>query len=215
MEPIEATRQALEALQTEGIRVETDLRLMSAQAQRIVPDLVGLSLADLEGGLSFTLVSTDSAISALDAIQYLDGGPCVEAVHEEHRTTTDIDLLAEDRWLLFARASAVAGVASTLTLPVVDDRRVVGSVNLYASRPDAFQGHHDELANALGASALGAVTNADLSFSTRLESQKAASVIQEQTPSTSRWASSRPGSGSTWRPQRNASVMRPRGRASR
>ena len=180
MEPIEATRQALEALQSEGIRVETDLRLMSAQAQRIVPDLVGLSLADLEGGLSFTLVSTDSAISTLDAIQYLDGGPCVEAVHEEHRTTTNDDLLAEERWLLFARTSAAAGVASTLTLPLVEDRRVVGSVNLYASRPDAFQGRHDELANALGASALGAVTNADLSFTTRLESQRAASAIEEQ-----------------------------------
>lgn len=181
MEPIEGTRQALEALQTEGVRVEADLRLMSEQARRIVPDLVGLSLADLVGGLSFTLVATDSAISTLDAMQYLDGGPCIEAVHEDHRTTTDNrDLLAEERWLLFARASAVAGVASTLTLPVLEDRRVVGSVNLYASRSDAFQGRHDELANALGASALGAVTNADLSFSTRLESQRAVAAIDEQ-----------------------------------
>lgn len=180
MEPIEATRQALDALRGEGIRVETDLRLMSAQAQRIVPDLVGLSLADLEGGLSFTLVSTSPAIATLDAIQYLDGGPCVEAVHEERSTLINVDPLAEDRWLLFARTSAVAGVASTLTLPVVEDRRVVGSVNLYASRPDAFRGRHDELANALGASALGAVTNADLSFSTRLESQRAAAAIEEQ-----------------------------------
>jgi hypothetical protein len=56
---------------------------------------------------------------------------------------------------MFAHAGAAQGVASTLTLPILENREVVGSVDLHASDPHAFEGHHDELANALGASALG------------------------------------------------------------
>jgi len=174
MEPIDESREALHALHAEGVRLEADLRMMAREAQRIVPDCVGLSLADLQGGLTFTLVATYLDIAALDAIQYLDGGPCVDSVHQErieHATPTD--LTSEKRWSMFAEMSAAHGVASTLTLPILDGETVVGSVNLYASTADAFDGHHDDLANALGASALGAVTNADLSFSTRFDSQRA------------------------------------------
>jgi len=103
-------------------------------------------------------------------MQYLDGGPCV-AVAQEDRDRIDVDsiddLMNEDRWSLFARASAAAGVQSTLSMPLLRGALVIGGINLYASAPDAFEGHHEELADALGASAATAVTNADLSFSTR------------------------------------------------
>lgn len=181
MEPIEGTRRALQALRSDEPGVEADLRLMAAEAQRIVPDVVGLSVADLRGGLTFTLVATDTAVATMDAIQYLDGGPCVEGAHDA--ATTDIDsaeLVEEDRWLMFARTTAAAGIATTLTLPLMDLGSVVGTINLYASTPGAFNGSHDELANALGASALGAVTNADLSFSTRLDAERAGEVLAEQ-----------------------------------
>jgi GAF domain-containing protein len=181
MEPIEGTRRALETLRSEGLGVDADLRLMAAEAQRIVPEVVGLSLADLRGGLTLTLVATDSEIASLDPIQYLDGGPCVEGAHTaDVRTVAAAELLAEDRWQMFARATSAAGIASTLTLPILNDRAVVGSVNLYASTPDAFEGRHDELANALGASAFGAVSNADLSFDTRLDSEAAERALADQ-----------------------------------
>jgi len=180
MEPIEESREALHALRTEGVRLEADLRVMAREAQRIVPECVGLSLADLRGGLTFTLVATSRQIATLDAVQYLDGGPCVDAVHQERiEHVTPSDLTAEKRWSMFALTTAAHGIASTLTLPILDGSTVVGSVNLYASTTDAFEGHHDELANALGASALGAVTNADLSFTTRLESQRAPAHLSD------------------------------------
>jgi hypothetical protein len=46
-------------------------------------------------------------------------------------------------------------------------------VNLYGATPDTFDGRHQELAAALGASASGAITNADLAFSTRLAAARA------------------------------------------
>ena len=53
-------------------------------------------------------------------------------------------------------------------------------MNLYAATPGAFVGHHDELAEALHASAAQAVTNADLSFSTRLAAVEAPQRLEEQ-----------------------------------
>ena len=56
----------------------------------------------------------------------------------------DLDALDELQWLLFARTSAANGVADSLSLPLRQNGRVTGSVNLYASTPNAFDGHHDE-----------------------------------------------------------------------
>jgi hypothetical protein len=58
--------------------------------------------------------------------------------------------------------------------------RVVCGVNLYGSTSDAFDGHHEELAAACGAWAHGAVTNADLSFTSRLRAAAAPTRLRER-----------------------------------
>ena len=55
-----------------------------------------------------------------------------------------------------------------------------GTLNLYASTAHAFDGHHQELAAALGAWAAGATTNADLSFSTLDTARRAPRVLADQ-----------------------------------
>jgi GAF domain-containing protein len=182
VEPVPETREVLEELISQGdVEIGVTLMAMGRKAREIVPECVGLSLALLEDGLTFTLVATSSEIAALDAVQYLDGGPCVEAAHDQKTLDVDHDdMEAENRWRLYAQATAAAGVASSLTLPVERGGRVVGSVNLYAATPHAFNGHHDELGIALGASALNAVANADLSFSTRLEAVEAPARLADQ-----------------------------------
>ncbi|MCY7400829.1 MAG: GAF domain-containing protein [Nocardioides sp.] len=77
-------------------------------------------------------------------------------------------------------ASAAAGVASSLSLPVLDHGRVVGGINLYASSASAFNGHHRDLATALGASATGMVSNADLDFESRRKAQQAPRLVRDQ-----------------------------------
>lgn len=82
---------------------------------------------------------------------------------------------------MFAQASAAAGVRSSLTLRILDPAgAVIGTVNLYAATPTAFVGHHHELAQALHASAGKAVTNADLSFNSRLAALEAPQRLTEQ-----------------------------------
>jgi GAF domain-containing protein len=183
VEPLPETSAALaELVSFDEPDVDELLRELGERTHAIVPEIVGLSLALLSEGLTFTLVASSSAAAVLDAAQYLDGGPCVE-VAEGHgdvlETTTD-DPLDEERWQLYATVGAAIGVASTLSLPVYRDGRRVGGVNLYASTADAFTGHHDELADLLGTQASEAVSNADLSFSTRLEAAAAPHRLRDR-----------------------------------
>jgi GAF domain-containing protein len=105
----------------------------------------------------------------------------VDAAHENETIEADpADVVDEERWRMYTQATAAAGVASSLTLPILHNDRVIGSVNLYAATVDAFAGHHQQLGAALGASAEHAILNADLSFSTRLAAAKAPERVAEQ-----------------------------------
>jgi hypothetical protein len=65
------------------------------------------------------------------------------------------------------------GVHSTLTLPIMRGGEVVSTVNLYGNADGTFNGKHQVLAEVFGAWAPGAITNADLSFSTRATAEQA------------------------------------------
>jgi GAF domain-containing protein len=171
LEPLPETGRALAGLAGFVDRpFGADLVRRAEQVEEVVPNLVGLSVAAVREGLTFTLAATQEHIALLDAIQYVFGGPCVDAALEGATVLggdNDEGLLSEQRWAEFARASAARGVMSTLSLPVQDAGQVVGSVNLYAATPNAFHGKEHQVAAIMGAWAPGAVHNADLSFSTR------------------------------------------------
>jgi GAF domain-containing protein len=182
IEPIPETVQALDELDApvDTDQLLDDLRGLARRGREIVPDLVGVSIARPDSGLTFTLVATDVEIALLDAVQYAAGGPCVDSAEDlEVREFENDDVLDEERWLLFAEATAAKGVRSTLTLPVVVGDDVVGTINLYASSRHAFAAHHEELAELFGALAAGAVANADLPFATRGEAQAAPARARE------------------------------------
>jgi GAF domain-containing protein len=176
---VEPIAESIEAMQERDAVMEDDglldrLRETSTQVQGLVPDCIGLSIAFLEDGLAITLVATEPEIAVLDALQYLGDGPCVAAVRERDVVELNgADLLDEEQWRIFALAGSAGTVASTLTLPILRDDEVIGSVNLYAASGHAFSGLHDQLAELLGGWAPGAIENADLSFSTRLRAEQA------------------------------------------
>jgi GAF domain-containing protein len=184
MEPIPATVEAIDELDPVGdaTHLMERLRRLADRAKEVVPELVGVSVAKLEEGLTFTLVATDTEIAALDGVQYAAGGPCVAGAEDdeilEFQPEQAVD---EERWQLFAQATAARAVRSTLTLPILDPGgEVSGSVNLYAASPTAFEDHHEELADLFGAWARGAVSNADLSFSTRRQAEETPQRVRDQ-----------------------------------
>jgi GAF domain-containing protein len=182
MEPIPETLDAiaeLDAYLDDGTLFD-ELKRKASLAQRIAPDLAGISVASLEHGITFTMVASDDEIAALDGVQYATSGPCVEVVDEgQGIVTTSEDLFSEPRWRAFAQASAAAGVRSTLTFPVMDGDEVSGTVNLYGRSEDTFDGNRALLAAIFRAWAPGAVTNADLSFSTRLLAEQAPAKLRD------------------------------------
>jgi GAF domain-containing protein len=176
---IEAARELDHYLGDSGVLEH--LQSIGDRVQEVVPDCIGLSLAWNEHGVTFTLVATDEEIAALDAVQYLNGGPCVSALEQDHGIETrSEDLLSEGPWRLFAQATAARGVRSTLTMPITDHGEVVGTINLYGGSDRAFEGHHEELAQILGAWAPGAIRNSDLTFSTRRVAEAAADELRAQ-----------------------------------
>jgi GAF domain-containing protein len=175
VEPVPETEAALaEFMEPDEEDLEEKLRQMAAAVCRIVPECVGMSLTLVKDQLTFTLVASDVDAATVDAAQYLDGGPCLRSdTDSDTRETTIEELLDEDRWTMFAQASAASGIAGSLSLAVINAGQVVGGINLYAATANAFTGHHQELADVLGASAMSAVKDADLSFYTRRQASEA------------------------------------------
>lgn len=137
---------------------------LAQRVRDVVPELVGLSLGVMERGVTLTLAASHDELVALDAVQYLDGGPSVAAVEDgAARSVTVADLLEEGRWLLFARASASLGIAASLCVPFVDGQHVSGCVTLHASTGAAFEGRHAEVVESVGPGARSAVAGADVS----------------------------------------------------
>ena len=183
MKPIPQTIEALEQISrtTGETELLADLQRMADRVQEVVPDCVGLSIAWLDQGVTFTMVASDPELALLDALQYLAGGPCIAAVElGEGLATESTGLSAETQWQVFAQGSAARGVRSTLTFPVNRRGRTTGSINLYGASDHAFESHHDELATILGAWAPGAIRNADLSFSTRQRAEAAPAHLRSQ-----------------------------------
>ncbi|GAA5116473.1 GAF and ANTAR domain-containing protein [Alloalcanivorax gelatiniphagus] len=180
VEPIPETLEALTELDASLDEATLLDRLLAAsrQAREVAPGLVGVSVASRDHGVTFTLVATDPEIAALDGVQYLSSGPCVDAIDLGHGIATH-GLLDESHWQDFARASAAHGVHSTLTLPVLSRGEVVSTINLYGRADETFTDRHQALAEVFGAWAPGAVTNADLSFSTRAAAEMAPGQLRE------------------------------------
>lgn len=179
MEPVPETARLFDQLSSVDHGLE-GIADMGERVQELVPSCVGLSLTLVNEGLTVTLVSSSSQFAGIDALQYLDGGPCEQAVADRDvQQWSRADVMDEGLWQLFARGESMFGIESTLSLPIRDDG-VTGCVNLYAVEPDAFDAHVEPLAALCGASAPDAVRNADLSFSTRLRAAAAPLQLAEQ-----------------------------------
>lgn len=179
MEPIPETVRAIEELgpfAADGDLLD-ELNLKGRRVCALVPDCVGVSVVSAEHGVTFTLTASESQVEVLDAIQCLaeGAGPSADPAADEPD-----DLLDEEAWRRYAVATAARGVVTTLTMPILTDGVVTGTVSLYGASSRAFAGLHEQLAAIFGAWAPGAVANADLSFTTRREAEQAPRRLRSQ-----------------------------------
>lgn len=171
MELLPQSREALDEYVAPSIDdVEDLLRVIERWAVRAVPECVALSVTLLEEDLTFTLIDATA------------GGqrPPTGAGPQPADEAEPFQALDETGWADMARARAFEGIASTVSLPVVEEGRAVLNIDLYASTAHAFHDRIDGLVAALGAWQAGAVTNADLGFETLRRAQEAPERLREQ-----------------------------------
>jgi len=179
LEPIAQTWEALDEIDPPDDAYRVELLRCARRVREVAPGCVGVSLSGLEHGVTFTLVATGPEAALLDAGQYVSSGPCVEAAAAEQvGARARDDFFSEEGWASFARLTAATGVSSSLTLPIVADGRVRGTVNLYGAAVDTFEGRHEQIAEIFSAWAPGAVTNADLDFATRRTAEDAPAELR-------------------------------------
>ena len=119
---------------------------LQLRVQDLVPDCRD-ELAILEETV-VRLVATDAEIAVLDSMQYLADGRLGSGARAAAGRGNGAEVLDEEEWRIFALASAASAVASTLTMPIVTNGQVVGSVNLYAGSGLAFTDVHEQLAES-------------------------------------------------------------------
>jgi GAF domain-containing protein len=178
VEPIQETRDAIDEL--DPMEADDDLleQLVATgtRVRALVPACVGMSVSMLLLGVTFTLVATREELASVPSRG--SDTPAREARSDAEEAGDGG--MGELAWQDQAGSTAASGIASTLTLPVLRGDRAIGSVALYGAAPHCFDGHHEALAAMVGAWAEGAVTNADLSFSSRETAEQAPGVLRDQ-----------------------------------
>ncbi len=111
-------------------------RLVRVARDAIPAEFVGVSIASPKG--IHTAAASDPLVNTLDQAQYeLSEGPCLDAIRH-HTATAVADLRTDSRWPQFGPRAVAAGVISQMGIEIFRQRSTVGGLNLYASRPNAF-----------------------------------------------------------------------------
>jgi GAF domain-containing protein len=155
-------REALEQLGRLSLREQS----VDALLQRVVDLSKSLLPGDPEASIFVsvrnrptTVVSTGDLALQLDETQYAEGhGPCLHAA-SSGEVTEITDTRTEKRWPDYARQAVEYGNLSSLSIPLGVDEDMVGALNIYARRPEAFDAASRSAATEFGPYAAVALGN--------------------------------------------------------
>lgn len=119
----------------------------------------GITLLEAEG--PGTAVATSEVARRIDCSQYEadTGGPCLDAYRQQQILRID-STATDQRWPEFSGTAAAAGIASTLSIPLVVGGDGLGAMNIYSHREHGFHASDERLAASLGCCASIALANA-------------------------------------------------------
>jgi GAF domain-containing protein len=138
---------------------QTLTRVCSAALDCVAP-AVAAGISMTVDGRPGTYVCTDPDVPAVDRVQYETGdGPCVDALRTGRVVVVPS---TSDPWPYpsFAAAARAHGFLAVVSLPLLLPGEVVGALNLYADREDAFTAHDVEVAESFAAQAAYLLANA-------------------------------------------------------
>jgi len=115
------------------------LSRITAAAVEVLPlvEYASFTLKHSDGRVE-TAAPTDDLLWGVDAAQYeLQEGPCYEAATETAHVISS-DLAADTRFPRYAATAVAAGIRAQAGLRLFDAPRSQGALNLYSSKPGAF-----------------------------------------------------------------------------
>lgn len=117
-------------------------------AVRAVPNADGASVTTYPEGRPGAVASDDWALE-LDELQFEQHeGPCLDA----YRTGTSFrvrDFTDETRWPSYSQHVAAKGARSAVSIPLMAQGNVVGALNIYSRKPDAFDAEATSVATVV------------------------------------------------------------------
>jgi len=145
---------------------ETLSRVADLSVDAVAPaDFVGITM--IVEGQQRTAIFTDETAPEIDQAQYDSGeGPCV-AAFQEQRVTHIASTLEDGPWPEFRRAAAGHGIRSTMSLPMLVEKRAVGAMNFYARVERAFGDDDVETASLFTSQAAIVLANAQAYWDAR------------------------------------------------
>jgi GAF domain-containing protein len=144
--------------------LEGTLGLISSRSVALVPAAQHAAVSRGRRGKFETVGQTSELPVLVDQIQYdLGSGPCVDAALDQCVYRTG-NLAGDQRWPEFGRrASAEYGICSMLSTRLfLEDDDLVAALNLYSTRPDAFDESDEVVAMMLATHASTAIAGARL-----------------------------------------------------
>jgi GAF domain-containing protein len=138
--------------------VEDVLSDVTSAALELVPgaDTAGVLLIG-KGGKWDSVGGTSDLSHLLDELQMkFNEGPCVEAALDEVIVRTE-DFRSEGRWPKYSRAVVELGVLSGVSFKLYTANRTAGALNLFAFKPNAFDGEAETIGTVLASHAAAAI----------------------------------------------------------
>jgi GAF domain-containing protein len=145
---------------------ETDFATVLAKvadlARRSIPAADEVSITLVGPGGAHTAAFTGERAMIVDEWQYQQGhGPCLAAA-AANITVTVADMAGDSRWPDWADHAIDAGVHSSISIGLPLRDSVSGALNVYATKPQAFDGDAVVLAETFAGYAAVAIANAHL-----------------------------------------------------
>ena len=161
MNPTDAFAQ-LGQIKFSEINFQGVLAQVAGLAKRTIPAAGEVSVTLVGAGGAHTAAFTGELALSLDECQYKQGqGPCLTAAGA-NVTVAIADMAAEARWPDWARRAVDAGAHSSLSIGLPLHDSVTGALNIYATKPQAFDDDAITLAQTFGGYAAVAMANAHL-----------------------------------------------------
>ena len=125
-------------IRLDEVDIETLLDKIAQLAKRTIPGASEVSVTLLRGNDAHTAAFTGELALNLDEVQYESGhGPCLDAATGTASLSVP-DTSSEQRWPDWARDAQQVGAHSSLSIGLPVQEKVTGALNIYATKPHAF-----------------------------------------------------------------------------